>query len=68
VSYGSVGSSDIVACLPGGRFLAIECKAGKGKMTPEQVEFQREIIRQGGLFVLAYRVEDLIEAIRREVV
>jgi len=66
VSYGSEGSADILGCLPGGRFLAIECKAGKGKLSPTQVEFQRDIIRQGGLHIVAYRVEDVIEVLEAE--
>jgi hypothetical protein len=66
VRFGSVGSADIVCCLPGGRFCAIECKAGRGKLTPAQVEFQRNVIRQGGLHIVAYRVEDVIEVFKRE--
>ena len=66
VRFGSVGSADIVGCLPGGRFLAIECKAGKGRLSPAQVEFQRDIIRQGGLHIVAYRVEDVIEVFENE--
>ena len=66
IRFGSVGSSDIVACLPGGRFCAIECKAGRGKLSPAQVEFQRKTIREGGLHIVAYRVEDVIEVLEAE--
>jgi hypothetical protein len=66
VSYGSEGWPDIIGCLPGGRFFAIECKAGRGKLSPEQVKFQRDIIRQGGLHIVAYRVEDVIEVLQAE--
>lgn len=66
VRFGSVGSADIVCCLPGGRFCAIECKAGRGKLTPAQVEFQKKTILSGGLHIVAYRVEDVIEVFKRE--
>jgi hypothetical protein len=61
---GRNGIADIVGCLPGGRFLAVECKAGRGKLSPHQIEFQKDIIKAGGLHVVAYRLEDLIEAIQ----
>ena len=63
---GRNGVADILGILPGGRFLAIECKAGKGRLSPDQVEFQRDIIRQGGLHIVAYRVEDVIEVLEAE--
>lgn len=63
---GRNGVADIIGCLPGGRFLAIECKAGKGRLSPAQVEFQRDIIRAGGLHIVAYRVEDVIEVLEAE--
>jgi len=63
---GRNGVADILGCLPGGRFLAIECKAGRGKLSEDQVEFQRDIIRQGGLHIVAYRVEDVIEVLEAE--
>ena len=63
---GRNGVADILGCLPGGRFLAIECKAGRGKLSADQVEFQRDIIRQGGLHIVAYRVEDVIEVLEAE--
>ena len=63
---GRNGIADILGCLPGGRFLAIECKAGRGKLSAAQVEFQRDIIRAGGLHIVAYRVEDVIEVLTSE--
>jgi hypothetical protein len=66
VRFGSVGSADIVGCLPGGRFFAVECKSGRGKLTPAQVEFQKKTIREGGLHIVAYRVEDVMEVLEAE--
>lgn len=33
VRFGRVGSADILGVLPGGRFLAVECKAPRGYPT-----------------------------------
>ena len=63
---GRNGIADILGCLPGGRFIAIECKAGRGKLSADQANFQRDIIRQGGLHIVAYRVEDVIEVLQAE--
>jgi hypothetical protein len=59
VSFGSKGSSDIVGVLSSGRFLAIECKFGKGRQSPEQKTFQKMIEKNNGLYILAYSVDDL---------
>ncbi|WP_422932077.1 VRR-NUC domain-containing protein [Singulisphaera sp. PoT] len=56
---GMKGSSDIIGCLPWGRFLAVECKAPAipligqraGRLTPEQREFLEAINRNGGVGV-----------------
>ena len=62
------GTSDILACYRG-RYLAIEVKYGKGKATPEQFEFGRQVRDSGGLFLVAYDVEEvnwMLDAIERE--
>lgn len=58
IRYGSVGFSDIVACI-GGRFVAIECKAPKGKQSEAQAAFQAEVERAGGSYWLVKSSEDL---------
>jgi len=63
VSYGQVGSSDIIACLKGGRFLAVECKAKGGKLSDDQERFLAEVSRLGGISCVAYRIDDVIDAI-----
>lgn len=47
VGYGRAGIPDIVACDKG-RFLAIECKAGKGKTTALQEKELASIRAAGG--------------------
>ena len=58
--YGRSGVPDIIACMRG-RFLAIECKAGAGKLTPLQSRELALIEEAGGL---AYVInEDSIESL-----
>ena len=46
--YGSSGVPDFLVCL-NGKFLAIEAKAGKGKVTALQLKNLREIQDAGGV-------------------
>lgn len=46
--YGSSGVPDIVACYKG-RFLGIECKAGRGKTTALQEHNLAQIEQAGGI-------------------
>jgi Holliday junction resolvase len=51
--YGRSGIPDLICCLHGGRFLAIECKAEGGLPTNLQVrELNRIIERQGMALVV----------------
>ena len=46
--YGRSGVPDIIACL-GGKFIGIECKAGKNKATALQLKELNDIKQAGGL-------------------
>jgi hypothetical protein len=46
--YGSIGIPDLIACYKG-RFIAIECKAGKGKVTTLQEKNLTDIRACGGV-------------------
>jgi hypothetical protein len=46
--YGSSGAPDFLVCL-NGRFVGIECKAGKGKTTALQDKNLEDITKAGGL-------------------
>lgn len=60
VRFGKKGAGDIIAVLPpSGRYLEVECKVGKNKQSPEQIEHQRQIEADGGLYILAYSLDDL---------
>ncbi len=47
-AYANNGTPDILGCYCG-RFIAIECKAGRGKPTALQIKHLRDIDRAGGL-------------------
>jgi hypothetical protein len=64
MSFGLKGSSDILGLLPGGRFLAVECKAPDGRLSPEQREFLADIKALGGLAIVARSYRDIEEALR----
>lgn len=49
--YGKSGVPDIVACLRG-RFVGIECKAGKNKPTALQEKNLNEIEESGGIAMI----------------
>ena len=66
VFFGKAGSSDILGVLPGGRFIAVECKASNGRLSENQLDFLNEIERMGGLAVIARSVEDLEKILRRQ--
>jgi hypothetical protein len=63
MSFGLKGSSDILGCLPGGRFFAIEVKAERGRLSPEQRQFLEDIGRLGGLAVVAKSCRDIEAAL-----
>lgn len=46
--YGRSGVPDIIACMDG-KFIGIECKAGKNKPTPLQEKNLNEITAAGGV-------------------
>lgn len=59
VRAGFAGVSDILGCLPGGRFLAIEVKRPGGKMTEAQRDFLAKVNAAGGLGVCVDDVTEL---------
>lgn len=55
------GVSDILGCLPDGRFLAIEVKSAKGKTTPYQDLFLKGVELNNGVSLVAKSVDDVIK-------
>lgn len=59
--YGAkAGTSDKTLCLPGGgRFAAVECKAGTNTLSEAQKRYKARVVALGGLFIEARSVADL---------
>jgi len=68
VRFGKKGSADILGILPGGRFLAIECKSRSGHVTPEQHDFLARVEREGGLaIVVKDTIDELVKVLPRAI-
>jgi len=64
--YGRSGVPDIIACV-NGKFLAIECKAGAGKITALQAREIQDIRHCGGVAVVANEENwDMVRQLVRE--
>ncbi len=68
--FGRAGIPDIVACMDG-HFIAIECKAGKGKTTALQDRELNAILNHGGTVFIAREdnledLQDLLMGLRDE--
>jgi hypothetical protein len=65
VRFGYPGSSDWLGICPGGRFLAVECKAPRtGRLTAKQRDFLDCISGAGGVAVVVTGVESLIQQLK----
>lgn len=62
IPSGMRGVSDILGILPDGRFLAVECKKPKNKLSEFQREFLENIKNNGGVALVVYSLDDLINA------
>jgi len=56
------GLPDYIAIYKG-RFVGIECKAGKNKLSQHQERMKGEIEAAGGLFIVAYSGADVLKAL-----
>lgn len=64
--YGRSGVPDIVACVSG-KFLGIECKAGKNKPTALQIKEIEHIRRCGGVAIVVNEENwDMVRALIKE--
>ena len=57
------GTSDILGCLPGGRFFAIEAKRPGMKPTEKQSAFLESVRATGGIAGVACSVEEAAEVL-----
>lgn len=58
------GISDIMG-IWNGKPLAIEVKRPGEKLRPDQIEFLQKFSNAGGIAIVAYRVEDVIESLNQ---
>ena len=56
---GRKGVSDIIGCLPDGRFLAVEVKTDRGRVSQFQEQFIQDVNRSGGLGFVARSVREV---------
>lgn len=63
-SFAKPGDPDIVVCYRG-RYVAVEAKAPDGRQSSIQRIRQEQIEDAGGMYVLAYSVEDVVSALDR---
>lgn len=59
ISCSLAGTSDIIACSPQGRFVAIEVKTDKGVVSTLQKCFLNYVIEMGGIGFVARSLEDV---------
>jgi hypothetical protein len=59
--FGKKGSGDILGVMKDGRFLSVECKVGKNKPSIAQCFFAADVERRGGVAVVVWSVDELIE-------
>lgn len=66
--YARNGVADFLVCLPGGRFAALEIKAGKGKATLLQLRELEKVQQCGGLALVVddSNVDKLEPLLKRE--
>lgn len=62
----SIGSSDLIGILaPSGRFVALEVKSARGRVTPEQDLFLTLIQDRGGFAAVVRSVDEARAALER---
>ena len=64
IRFGWQGCSDILGQMKDGRFLAVECKAPKGRVSTEQSLFLARVSESGGLGFVAHNCNDVFHALK----
>jgi len=59
IKIGTPGASDIIACSPEGKFVAIEVKSKQGKLTEKQKNFLTKIEKNNGIALVIKDINDL---------
>jgi len=56
------GISDILACSPDGKFVAVELKCGKDILKPEQEMFLQNVNSKNGIGLVIRNIDEIMEA------
>lgn len=59
VRFGWPGSPDIEGIMPGGRYIGIETKTDKGRLSPRQQGFHERIRQLNAVIFVARSIEDV---------
>ena len=54
------GVPDLLVCYRG-KFIGVECKVGKNKLSPAQIIQRERILRAGGACIVPYTFEEFIK-------
>lgn len=60
---GIPGLPDILGFTSKGQFIGIEVKSSTGNLRSSQVKFQEKAVRCGSIYLVARRIEDVMEVI-----
>ena|SRR3990167_4627989 len=64
IRFGQTGSPDIIAIQPKtGRFIGIECKVSKNKLSPAQEDFKQRCEESNGIFITARELGDILHVL-----
>lgn len=61
--FGVPGAPDVI-CVINGKFIGIEVKRPGGKQSAHQQGFQASLEQAGGIYILAYSLDDVIQALK----
>ena len=60
IKFGWPGCADVIGQLRDGRFMAVEVKAAKGRVSPEQTVFLEQVNGAGGVGFVAHGLRDVV--------
>lgn len=60
-----VGGSDLIGWTDTGKFLGIETKSKRGRLTDEQRNFIQQVNDAGGIAFMSRSVDEALEALRK---
>lgn len=59
------GAADLIMSIPpNGLYAALEIKSAKGRQSDAQKEFEHDVIASGGLYAVAYGVDEAIAVLK----